>query len=78
MINIEKTSGIVTVTTDAGLPKSYFNSSCSYTALSENNMVYFKINGDSYEIPLSSLQINGISPTSLSDSIAYISNLLTN
>jgi hypothetical protein len=76
MINIAKSSGIVTIT-DTGLPKSYFNSSCSYTALSENNMVYFRINGDSYEIPLTSLKINGTTPISLSNAISLISTLLT-
>jgi hypothetical protein len=59
-----------------GLAKSYYNVTCSYTASSVNNMVYLKINNDSYEIPLKSLQVNSVSPSTLSESISLISALL--
>jgi hypothetical protein len=76
MINIAKTSGIVTVT-DTGLPKSYFNPTCSYTASSNNDIVYFKVNNDSYEIPLAKLQVSGSSQASLSTALTSITSLLT-
>ena len=67
----------ILITPSSNLPKSYFNPTCSYTANDNNNMVYFKINGDSYEIPLASLEVNGSHPTNLPEAIQFITDLLT-
>lgn len=77
MINITKTNGIVQITTDGGLPKSYFNSNASFTASSENLMFYIKINGDYYEVPLATLNIGGTNPSSLSAGISSLATLFT-
>ncbi len=60
-----------------GLAKSYFNPTCSYTASADSNIVYLKINGDCYDIPLSKLQVSGTNPASLANAISAISTLLT-
>jgi len=70
-------SSSVLISPATGLAKSYFSPTCSYTASSDNNIVYFKINGDYYEIPLSRLQVSGVNPASLSSAISSISTLLT-
>lgn len=77
MINITKTNGIIQITTDGGLPKSYFNSNVSFTANSENLMFYIKINGDYYEVPLATLEISGTSPSSLPAGISSLATLFT-
>lgn len=75
-LNTEMSSTVL-ISPATGLAKSYFSPTCSYTASSDNNIVYFKINGDYYEIPLSRLQVSGINPASLSSAISSISTLLT-
>jgi len=81
MINIVKSSGSspsqTIGITGTGLAKSYFNPTCSYTASADSNIVYLKINGDCYDIPLSELQVSGTNPASLTDAISAISTLLT-
>ena len=65
------------ITPASNLPKSYFNPTCNYTASDNKNIVYFKINGDSYEIPLASLEVDGAIPSALNDALDLITALLT-
>lgn len=79
MTNITKVSNIVAVKQDTNLAKSYFGSIgkfSSYTMSlngSSTNMFIIEIGRDYFEIPLGSLQVNGVTITTMSQGISMLS-----
>ena len=79
MINITKVSNIVSVKQDTDLAKSYFGSTGKFSSYSVSrgdisiNMFMVEIGKDYFEIPLGSLQVNGVTATTLSDGMGKLS-----
>ena len=79
MINITKVSNIISVKQDTDLAKSYFGSVGKFNTYSVSkgdivsNVFLISIGGDYFEIPLGSLQVNGVTATTLSDGMGKLS-----
>lgn len=73
MTNITKVSNIVAIKQDTNLAKSYFGSVGKFDANTVSNMFTINIGRDYFEIPLGSLQVNGVTITTMSQGISMLS-----
>lgn len=73
MTNITKVSNVVSVKQDTNLARSYFGTSGNFIVNRKSNSFIINLNLDYYEIPLGSLQVNGVTITTLSQGISMLS-----
>jgi hypothetical protein len=73
MTNITKVSNIVSVKENSNLAKSYFGSIGQFSANTVSNVFVINIGRDFFEIPLGSLQVNGVTITTMSQGITMLS-----
>lgn len=66
-INITKVSAVILVTSGTSLPKSYFGSVGTFSPSSDNLGFNIKIGTDSLYIPLTTLQVNGQTSSTMSE-----------
>ena len=73
MTNITKVSNIVSVKENGNLAKSYFGSIGQFSANTVSSIFVINIGRDFFEIPLGSLQVNGVTITTMSQGITMLS-----
>jgi len=75
-INLTKTSGIIQIRTVGSItPATYFSPRGSSKPNSAGTGVDIVINGDSYAIPLTDLQVNGQTPTTMATALTLLSSI---
>ena len=74
-INIQKTSGVVRITQTTGYPRSYFGLTGTYNPNPNGTGVNIQIGGDSYQIALSDLQVNGQTPVNMTTALTLLNSI---
>jgi len=65
MVNFTKVSGVVLVSQDGGLAKSYFGQTGRFEPFQSNDGYTIWLGGTSYSVPLNRLQVRGQTPTTM-------------
>lgn len=76
--NIQSISGVISISQDGGTPKSYFSEKGKYTFLSDNTTFQLQIGGDSFTFQLDDMQVNGQSPSSLTEALTLLNAVFLN
>jgi len=76
--NITSISGVISVSMDGGIARSYFGEKGKYTFMANQTTLQVYIGGDSYNIELSDLQVNGQAPASLAEALVLLNAVFLN
>lgn len=76
--NITNVSGVISISQNGGTPKSYFGEKGTYTFMANGTTFQLIIGGNPYTIELSSLKVNGQSPSSLGEALVLLNAVFLN
>lgn len=75
IINITKSSGVISIKQDTNTPKYFFGLTGNYTAMSNGTTILIQIGGTSLQVELSNLRVNGQTPSSLSTALTLLNSI---
>jgi len=73
--NITSISGVISISMDGGIARSYFGEKGKYTFLSNQTTLQVYIGQDTYSIELADLQVNGQAPVNLAEALILLNTV---
>lgn len=71
---LTKVSGVSQITQTTGFPKSYFGGTGKYQSNADGTGVVIQIGGDTFQISLTDLRVNGQTPATLSTALVLLNS----
>lgn len=74
-INITKQSGVISITSNGGQPKSYFGEKGKWTVAHDNITILLWVGTDSYQLVYTDLKVNGQTPSTITTAKTLLTSI---